>query len=86
MTEHINPEGRRFIEVIDDYRIRFTADPLAGDVVPMSDGRPGVVIMRRENADGKIYMLTLPACMVNERAFMKAGGECRFDEYLILPK
>ncbi len=89
VIDHMNPERREFW-ITNDYRLRGTgAGPLEGDEVRMSDGRIGVIVKIHTEGHplyGKKSYLVLPACMVRREAFMAAGGACRYDEYLILPK
>lgn len=91
MTEHMNPDNRVLITVVDDYRLRFDGLPIEGDQVRMSDDRIGCVVKVKYEGPafsvrGRRYLLVIPDVMVNRLAFFKAGGACRFDEYLILPK
>ena len=84
---HMNPDRVEFW-IRNDYRLH-TGVPMEGYEVRMRDGSVGVIIKvftEGHPCFGKKSYLALPKCMVRREAFFAAGGACRYDEYLILPK
>ena len=54
-----------------DYRLRFLGQwPLVGDRVTGSDGQPRVIIAKREEGN-KLFLVTVPECMVSEERWTK---------------
>ncbi len=61
---------RRWVTVIEDYRIRLAGEPLPGDYCKLKDGSDGVVTAVRTLSDGSFAICAAPFQLINRAAFL----------------